>query len=234
MMSTQSNRRPRHSRRLPNIRRSDPGFRPGRVSVQTALVVMGGIVGIVAGLQGLLGAFISSDRVAVTVAFLLVATGALFIVAIANDWHRWVPQRAVVITIAVIAPLALGVGLGVAASSLLNPASDPPASSPRAGSTVPAGSTFSEVAANRRGTPVFRDPQGAAVPLHVPASIPYLTKVQVRCKVRNTSAITSVSYWYQLADHPWRGMYAPSDTFANGDPIGTIGTHNVDTKVPDC
>jgi hypothetical protein len=102
------------------------------------------------------------------------------------------------------------------------------------GSIVATGPTHPEVAANRLGTPVFRDPQGAAVPPQVPASIPYLTEVQVRCKVRNTSAMTSVSYWYLLADGPWRGMYAPSDTFANGDPIGTTGSHNVDTKVPEC
>ena len=171
-MSTQSNRRRAIAGGcLPSGARTC-GFRRRPICVQTALVVMGGIVGVVAGLQGLLGAFISSDKVAVTVALLLVATGAVFIVAIANDWHRRVPQRAVVITIAVMAPLALGVGLGVAASRLFNPASDPPASSPRAGSTVSAGPTLFEVAANRRGTPVFRDPQGAAVPPTYPRAFP--------------------------------------------------------------
>jgi hypothetical protein len=198
---------------------------------------MGGVLGVVVGLRGLLGEFISSGKAAVAIAVLSVIAGSGVMVMIRRGWHRRLLQRrAAVVAAGVVAPLVVGMGLGLAVGRLLGEDFGQPVSAAPGtrGSVVPAGPTHTEVAANRRGTPVFGDAQGAAVPPQVPASIPYLTEVQIRCKVKNTSAMTSVTYWYELASEPWRGMYAPSDTFANGDPIGTVGTHNVDTEVPDC
>ena len=236
-MPLRSNRRLRRTTGPLEARRAAREQQPTKAPVQAILVAMGAGLGVVVSLRDLLGEFISSGKAAVAIAVLSVIAGTGVMVIIKRGWHRRILQRrAAVVTAGVVAPLLLGVGLGLAAGRLVGQNSGQPSSAVTGsgGSVVPAGPTHSEVAANRRGTQVFRDPQGAAVPPPVPASIPYLTKVQVRCKVRNTSAMTSVSYWYLLADGPWRGMYAPSDTFANGDPIGTIGTHNVDTKVPDC
>jgi hypothetical protein len=94
--------------------------------------------------------------------------------------------------------------------------------------------TYTEIADNHPGTPVFADTHGTAVGADTPAKIQFGTTVQVMCRVRNTSGMTSVSYWYRLETSAWQGDYAPSDTFANGDPLGSPGTHNVDPAVPDC
>jgi hypothetical protein len=209
---------------------------------------------VVSGLQAILGVVTPSGRVALVAAALLVVVGGLLIFSVASGWLRRILQQrptAVVVSFTVSA-LVIGAGLGLVAGGVVgerragssSAASAPPSSAgASATSRGPSGTTnanptggptYVEIAGNRNGTPVFRDTQGSAVPPGMPASIDYLTRVRVRCKVENASAMTSVSYWYLLADGPWRGMYAPSDTFANGDPLGTRGTHNVDTNVPDC
>lgn len=234
--------------------RRGPRRRSSRIPGQTAFSAAAGIVGVVSGLQATLGVFSPSGRVALAAAVLLVVIGGLLIFSVASGWlGRILEQRPMVVVASfTVSALVIGVGLGLVAGGVVgerrsgssSAASAPPSS---AGASVPsrdpsgttngnpaAGLTYVEIAGNRNGTPVFRDTQGSAVPSDVPASIDYLTRVRVRCKVENTSAMTSVSYWYLLADGPWRGMYAPSDTFANGDPLGTRGTHNVDANIPDC
>jgi hypothetical protein len=91
--------------------------------------------------------------------------------------------------------------------------------------------TFTEVAYNRSGTPLFSDP--GFHPVGDGARIPFGTTVEVRCKVMDASGMASVTAWYLIDSEPWRGLYAPSDTFLNGDD-GPSGTTWVDPRVPDC
>ncbi|WP_341716552.1 toll/interleukin-1 receptor domain-containing protein [Micromonospora sp. FIMYZ51] len=100
----------------------------------------------------------------------------------------------------------------------------------RADPRSPGGTTV-QLTDNRAGTPVFSDVNGTPADA---ARIPFGTSVHVSCKVRNTvGGMTSVLYWYRL-ESEWRGLYAPSDTFANGDVPGTGGSTRVDANVPDC
>ena len=117
---------------------------------------------------------------------------------------------------------------------------DPPAiTSPGGGtpspSKVAAGKLFAETGGNRGGSPLFGDAHGAAVPDGKPASVPYGETVQVSCRVKNTTAMSSVSYFYKIeGPGKYAGTYGVSDTFLNGDQPGTRGSHNVDEAVPVC
>ncbi|ASW54246.1 toll/interleukin-1 receptor domain-containing protein [Plantactinospora sp. KBS50] len=96
----------------------------------------------------------------------------------------------------------------------------------------PPGGTTVQLTDNRAGTPVFSDVNGTPADT---GRIPFGTSVHVSCKVQNTvGGMTSVLYWYRLESKEWRGLYAPSDTFANGDAPGTGGSTRVDANVPDC
>ncbi|SED31314.1 hypothetical protein SAMN04489727_7362 [Amycolatopsis tolypomycina] len=97
-------------------------------------------------------------------------------------------------------------------------------------STSPAG-RWTEVAANRRGVPTFADTSGAAASA---GSIPYGTAVEVSCVAPNISGMSSVNAFYRIETAPWQGLYAPANTFANGDPLGSSGTHDIDPAVPKC
>jgi hypothetical protein len=91
--------------------------------------------------------------------------------------------------------------------------------------------TYPEIAANRLGSPLYTD--AGSTPVADGSRIPFQTKVEVRCKVPDTTGMDSVSYWYHLASDPYENLFSPSDTFANGDSIPG-GTTVVDRAVPDC
>ncbi|MFD4738447.1 hypothetical protein ACFWNQ_13915 [Streptomyces virginiae] len=96
----------------------------------------------------------------------------------------------------------------------------------------PGGRTVQETAANRNGTPVFADARGATA---AKERIPYATTVPVSCWTENASGMASVNAFYLIADGPWKGLFAPANTFANGDPLGTQGgSHDIDPKVAKC
>lgn len=92
--------------------------------------------------------------------------------------------------------------------------------------------TYVEVAGNRNGSKLFADP--SATPAAGGGVLPYLTQVRVTCKAPNGSQLRNTTHFYRIWSRPWRGLYAPADTFANGDPIGTPGPTVVDPAVPDC
>ncbi|WP_203863013.1 glycosyltransferase family 4 protein [Plantactinospora mayteni] len=92
-------------------------------------------------------------------------------------------------------------------------------------------STYPEIAGNRNGSPLYIDAGGT--PVSDARRIPYLTPVRVRCKVPDATGMASVSYWYHIVSSPYEDLFAPSDTFTNGDPSGT-GSSPVDPAVPDC
>ncbi|MEV0132585.1 glycosyltransferase [Dactylosporangium sp. NPDC050688] len=91
--------------------------------------------------------------------------------------------------------------------------------------------TYKEIAGNRNGSPLYTD--AGRTPVPDGRRIPYLTSVQVRCKVPDRTGMQSVSFWYHLASTPYKNLFSPSDTFMNGDPPGG-GSTAVDPAVPDC
>lgn len=94
-----------------------------------------------------------------------------------------------------------------------------------------------EVAAGRhdKQVPVYASPKGAAVAAGIPTRIPYRTPVYVRCRARNvTGGMPSVAGFYLIVGGTWDGLYAVSNGFTNGDPLGTQGGHNLDKTIPVC
>jgi hypothetical protein len=118
------------------------------------------------------------------------------------------------------------------------------AASPLSSSTAPSTITNSvptatagialQTAANHLGSPVYKDSQGSAVPSNVPNRIPYGTVITVSCRVSNQTGIRSVTALYRIAAGMWQGFYTVSDTFTNGDPLGSTGPHAVDSAIPTC
>jgi hypothetical protein len=74
--------------------------------------------------------------------------------------------------------------------------------------------------------------------------IPANRVVLVSCRTFVPSVSSNTGgYWYQLLSAPWRGRFAPADTFLNGDPGAAYSEpnaptvknpHNFDTAVPVC
>jgi hypothetical protein len=85
-----------------------------------------------------------------------------------------------------------------------------------------------EKADNHLNTDVFRDPEGDAV-TRGPAFIRYGTWVLVKCWAPNKSTMGSINDFYLVETPPWRGEYAPANTFLNGDTAGAR-----DPDVPKC
>jgi hypothetical protein len=79
---------------------------------------------------------------------------------------------------------------------------------------------------------VFSNAQGGAVSQD--ERIPYDIHVDVKCWVPNESSMSSVNAFYLIETVPWRGDYAPANTFANGDPVGQPGSTAIDAAVPEC
>ena len=90
------------------------------------------------------------------------------------------------------------------------------------------GKLYTEETYNHLGTDVFSDPAGAAVSSG-PGSIPFGTNVQVKCYAPNESTMTSINDFYLVETSPWKGEYAPANTFLNADTTGSL-----DPKVPKC
>ncbi|MEU1704816.1 hypothetical protein ABZ478_05355 [Streptomyces sp. NPDC005706] len=105
--------------------------------------------------------------------------------------------------------------------------------SPTGTSTESARRTWKEIADRNDGVPVFSSASGANAEGR--NRIPLGTEVPVSCVAVNRSGMASVNAWYVIADGPWKGLYAPANTFANGDPVGEQGgTHTIDVAVPRC
>jgi hypothetical protein len=81
---------------------------------------------------------------------------------------------------------------------------------------------------NHLGTDVFSDNYGDAV-TSGPESIPFGTWVQVKCWAPNNSGMGSINVFYLIETSPWKGDYAPANTFLNGDTSGDL-----DPKVLEC
>lgn len=150
--------------------------------------------------------------------------------------HRW--PRTPYLVIGIVLAIAATVWLTTRSGSARQQAEDAGgASSPAvpARTAVPAGPTVTEYSGNRaNGTPVFASPTGDRIGTLAPASIPYGELVRVRCQVPNQTGASSVTALYLVAEGPWKGLYAVSDTLTNGDPLGKPGGHNVDARVPAC
>lgn len=97
---------------------------------------------------------------------------------------------------------------------------------------APTGTLYLEITDNHAGTPVFGDPSGGAASSN--SNIDYDTAVQVACWAPNTSQMSSINAFYLIETAPWKGDYAPADTFANGDPVGQPGGTVIDPNVPEC
>jgi hypothetical protein len=158
------------------------------------------------------------------------------------------PRWAVIVIVVLVGIGVLGVASAYAlanwpgngAPGLDSPGPTPPArqtwgptaSSPTSPGPDVSGSTTTQLTDNGVGTPLFVDTAGTP---SAHKRIPVGTEVRVSCKVRNTVAgMSSVLYWYRIESEEWRGQYAPSDTFANGDVPRTGGSTRVAANVPDC
>lgn len=112
-----------------------------------------------------------------------------------------------------------------------------PSDSPTITATPPtvgpaSGRTVDEIADNRKGIKVFKDAFGTPSTFQ---DIPFNTVIPVACWTRNNSDMRSLANGlYLIGAGPWKGGYAPSDTFANGDPVGGAGNTTRDPNVPDC
>jgi hypothetical protein len=87
---------------------------------------------------------------------------------------------------------------------------------------------YKEETYNHLGTKVFSDPTGGAV-THGPVSIPFGTQVLVKCWSPNESGMKSINVFYLVETSPWKGEYAPANTFLNADTSGAR-----DPDVPEC
>jgi hypothetical protein len=101
-------------------------------------------------------------------------------------------------------------------------------STPTLSGSKPTGQYVLEEAYNHRGSPLFRDPMGDAI-TSGPPSIPFGSKVWVKCYTPNESSMGSVNDFYLVESPPYAGEYASADTFLNADTPGTL-----DPKVPEC
>ena len=176
-----------------------------------------------------------------------VAGGLLIILAV-----RLITNRNRKITILLLPALTVLVCAGVIggvtgyflsrpSSAAITPA--PPAShqpptpgaaspAPSSSSTPTRGRIFTEIADNRNGIQVFGSPGGSST--NAP-EIPFATRVKVACYAPNESGMTSINAFYLIkSPSPWQNVYAPADTFANGDPVGEPGSTDIDPAVPRC
>jgi hypothetical protein len=90
-----------------------------------------------------------------------------------------------------------------------------------------------EQADNRSGITAFTDTSGS---VSDKPKIQFGAWVNVLCVApKTTSELGSITAFYKIADGPWRGLYVPANTFANGDALGdeTANT-TVDPSVPQC
>jgi hypothetical protein len=110
------------------------------------------------------------------------------------------------------------------ASTATGPAPAPSVSVPAKAS----GQLHWEETYNHLGTDVFSNNYGDAV-VSGAGSMPFGTWVQVRCWAPNDSGMGSINVFYLIETSPWKGDYAPANTFLNADTSGDL-----DPKVPEC
>ncbi|MFI6066558.1 toll/interleukin-1 receptor domain-containing protein [Micromonospora sp. NPDC051227] len=198
------------------VARSDPQAVDGEwVATYVAAGLAAAVTGFLAWMQHSLEVTTASTvgSLAVSAALAAAACGGIGWYTLARQagdrprYARWYTAVAVVV----------GLAVGGLAGHALRPSNDGP---PR---------TYTEFAGNRIGSPLFKDPGSTPDGRR----IPYGTAVEIDCKVPDASGMASVSNWYHIVSDPYRGLYAPSDTFANGDPLGG-GVTAVDARVPDC
>jgi hypothetical protein len=94
-----------------------------------------------------------------------------------------------------------------------------------------AGMTYSETVNSLTGARTYTDPSGM---VGEGDQIPNHMAVRVSCKVVAPGAASVGIYWYRIADLPWKGSYAPTNSFANDDPISGSHKKAVDESVPYC
>lgn len=98
-----------------------------------------------------------------------------------------------------------------------------PASAPSSSRALTGGLHW-EIADNHLGTDVFSDPMGDAV-ASGPAKIQFGTHVLVKCWAPNKSTMGSINAFYLVETSPWKGEYAPANTFLNAGPNSNLDPH---------
>lgn len=213
----------------------------------TAIGAVAGLVCVASGVSQYLQPYAGGNElISLGISIAVVAAGGFLLVALV----RLVNDRDHKITIALFPALGAlvvaGMVGGVAGHAIfgasggrpqavqyISPPSSASASAPT--SRLPerqgTASTVTEVADNRNGVPVFASPAGASS--NAPR-IPFGTRVLVACFAPNESGIVSINAFYLVRTRPWDNVYAPADTFANGDPLGMPGSTNIDPAVPAC
>lgn len=124
---------------------------------------------------------------------------------------------------------------GSGASQGSGPSTTPIASATpiASGAALAVSSVHREQADNRSGTPLFSDIVGTQA--DGGGRIPFGTWVDVSCYAPNGTGDASINALYYITDGAYKGLYAPANTFANGDPVGVSGgTHDIDATVPPC
>lgn len=107
-----------------------------------------------------------------------------------------------------------------------------PTATPRPPTPTPIPTYREQVSDLCCGAPTFTDYYNASGP---GPRIAQKTVVYVICKAYspNIPSAHPDGYWYRLAS-PYSGLYAPANTFLNGDPLGGPYSRNTDWNVPNC
>lgn len=123
-----------------------------------------------------------------------------------------------------------GSNLPTSSTSSMAPSSTTPSPSPDASLNG-----VVEIVDNHTGARLYADPRGD-LPSTTVGPIAFGVKVVVQCRAPNISGMGSVTAFYLIASpSEYQGLYAVSDTFANGDTLGDpSGMTNVDLAVPIC
>ncbi|MET9632182.1 hypothetical protein ABZX92_32445 [Lentzea sp. NPDC006480] len=159
-----------------------------------------------------------------------VVKGAV-ITAVATVLAGVITGTAMIIAAIAKPPITPGPGPGPSTSSSAPATVSVAPTTPTATTSSVPGTTWEEIAANRNGTPTFADAMGKS---STAGKIPFGTKVRVSCVAPNLSGMKSVNAFYRVETAPWQGTYAPANTFANGDELGSSGQTDVDPAVPAC
>lgn len=94
-----------------------------------------------------------------------------------------------------------------------------------------AGTTYSQTVNSQAGARTYANPYGMA---GEGERIPNHMAVHVSCKIIAPGASSVGTYWYRIADPPWKDYYSPTNSFLNDDPINGSHKKPVDEKVPYC
>lgn len=66
--------------------------------------------------------------------------------------------------------------------------------------------------------------------------IPKNHLVLVSCKLYwpHPESVSEDGYWYRIVTEPWESLFAPANSFWNGDKPGQTATHSTNFRVKDC